>query len=733
MNQDESFHLIGSKQSYFNTNENDSNSHLDTNNLDDFCDPFPKNTTELSQLIEIIRYAVDQSMNIVITDIDGYILYVNSSCYELIHYQPDELIGVHTKIFNAGYHSGDFFKEMWETILSGEIWRGDVKNRKKDGNHVWVRMRIIPILSESGTPYQFVALREDITEKKEMEFQLALKDKQLSALTKYSYDVVGIIDHLGVITYQNPAFERVLGYKTTDTLGSNILTYLDEKELAKGKTLLNKFAKVTDVPINRQIRIKHKNGTMRWCDVALTNYLNDPHIQGIVFNIRDITKQKESSEIVNQIAYFDFLTGLPNRRHFEDLLKDTLQNAESSNRRVALLFLDLDGFKTINDTLGHEIGDGLLIKVAQRISRGFEKKAIIGRLGGDEFSIIIPNMFDFKYLHKFASSLVRIFNRPFIVEDFELNVSASIGISIYPLAGKDMKTLLKHADVAMYQAKKEGKNHYQLYSPSMDLNGYKAFLLKNDLKKALDEEQFFVVYQPRVNPNTHKLMGCEALIRWNHPIFGLVSPLEFIPYAEETGFIIPLGEWILTSVCSQAKEWQRQGLQPIKVSVNISAIQLLHPNFAKNVKNILKESGLEPEWLELEITETVLLNKEDQALKALEKLSSMGFTIALDDFGTGYSALNYLTKYKFDVIKIDRSILKNIPNDGESYEVANAIVRLAQTLKKKVVAEGIETSVQLALVAKMGCDEFQGYICSKPAEVDIFKKFLEDGKWNYKK
>lgn len=558
-------------------------------------------------LNEKIRYAVDQSIKVVITDVKGYILYVNENGCEMNGYQPKELIYKHTRLFNADFHPKEFFTEMWEAILAGKVWSGDVKNKRKDGQLFWVHMNIIPLLDEQGNPYQFIALREDITERKELEIEYSKKTYQLS--------------------------------------------------------------------------------------------------------------------------YYDYLTGLANRRHFEEQLHHALQKAKSTNRRMAIMYLDLDGFKNINDTLGHEMGDFLLQKASQRLKDTFGKKAFIGRLGGDEFALIIPNMYNLKYLHKLASTMIRAFSRPFIVGDFELFVSASVGISIYPLAGMDMKTLLKNADVAMFQAKKEGKNNFQIYHPAMDENGYKKFLIKNDLIKAINENQFFVVYQPRVRPFSYEIIGVEALIRWNHPKFGHVSPLEFIPYAEETGLIIPLGTWILTNVCSHIRAWQVQGLPPVKASVNISAIQLLQPNFVGTMKAILTETEIDPKWLELEITENVFLNKEEQAIKTLEKLNEMGISIALDDFGTGYSALNYLIKYKFDVIKIDRSILKDIPNDRESYEIANAIVKLAQKLNKTVVAEGIETPSQLALVEKMGCNEFQGFICSQPVKETEMKQFLLDGKW----
>lgn len=693
--------------------------------------PISSDQNDLLSLNEKIKYAVDQSIELLITDVTGKILYVNKNCCKMNGYTPDELIGKHTSLFNACYHPKKFFTDLWRTILSGNIWKGDLQNKRKDGSLFWIHMSIIPLLDENGRPYQFVALREDITERKEMEFQLVQKDKQLIALTKNSYDVVGIIDRFGIIKYQNQAIERVLGYKPSETLGTNILDYVDKSDHAKGRLLLKQVASHPKTPIRTQYKVKHKDGSLRWYDVVHTNYLGDPYINGIVFNLRDFTEQMEASEKAHQLAYYDYLTGLPNRRLFEKELEQALQKAKTSNRRIALMYLDLDGFKNINDTLGHEVGDILLKKVSRRIENTFEKKAFIGRLGGDEFSLLIPNMYNLKYLHKIASSMIRLFSQPFVIGDIELFVSASVGLSIYPLAGKNMKTLLKNADVAMYQAKKEGKNNFQVYNPSMDENGYKKFLLKNDLKKAINEKHFFIVYQPRVIPTTHEIIGVEALIRWEHPKFGPISPGEFIPYAEETGLIIPLGTWMLKEVCNQVKEWQNQGLKSIKASVNISALQLLKPNFVETILSILEETQLEPQWLELEITETVLLNKEDQAIETLEKLSNLGITIALDDFGTGYSALNYLIKYKFDVIKIDRSILKDIPYDEESYEIANAIVKLAQKLKKTVVAEGIETPCQLALIEQMGCDEFQGFIFSKPVKEFQMKQFLIEGKAHY--
>lgn len=422
-------------------------------------------TSEAAQILinEKTVYAVNQSMNVVHTDLSGNILYGNQNIYKLTLYKPEELLGKNTRIFNAGYHPKEFFKEMWKTILSGKVWRGDVKNRRKDGEIIWVRMIITPLLDEMGNPYQFIALKEDITEKKEMEFKLAQKDKQLSALTNNSYDVVGIVDHTGNIGYLNPAFERLLGFSLNESINSNIESYLDSVELPFEQGILYKLLEYPAVTIRCQTKFKHKDGSHRWCDVAFTNYLDDPHIHGIVFNLRDITKQKEATDKINHLANYDHLTGLPNRRFFENQLKKTLEKATQRNKQVAILSIDLDGFKKVNDTYGHEIGDYLLKMVAHRLSCFFNGKAFIGRLGGDEFAVIIYRFKSLAELNHDTSLLVTSISQPFQVDSHSVQVSASVGISIFPNDGLEMKNLLRKADTAMYKAKKEGKNHHQFF------------------------------------------------------------------------------------------------------------------------------------------------------------------------------------------------------------------------------------------------------------------------------
>lgn len=441
------------------------NRHTQEDFITDYehTDGFPTLNPEQALINEKTVYAVNQSMNVVHTDIYGNVLYGNQNIYDLTLYTPEELLGGHTRIFNAGYHSKEFFKDLWDTILSGKIWRGDIKNKRKDGEIIWVRLIITPLLDDNGKPYQFVALKEDITEKKEIEFQLAKKDKQLSALTSNSHDIVGVMNKDGEITYTNPAFERVLGFTVSEALHSNIIDYIDKEDISLEKSLLQKIMENPNDSIRYQSRLRHKDSTYRWCEVVFSNYLEDPYIQGIVFNIRDYTKQKEANDIIKHLANYDYLTGLPNRRYFESQLEKALNNAKIKNESVAIISLDLDGFKQVNDTFGHDTGDILLKRAGQRISCVFPEKGFIGRIGGDEFLSFIPSP-DLEIVNQIARSLVDTLSNPFIIDEHTINITASVGISMYPESGTDMRSLLKNADSAMYEAKKTGKNSYRFFS-----------------------------------------------------------------------------------------------------------------------------------------------------------------------------------------------------------------------------------------------------------------------------
>jgi diguanylate cyclase (GGDEF)-like protein/PAS domain S-box-containing protein len=677
-----------------------------------------------------INSVIQTEAKILVSDIDGFIIYVNEICSNMLGFSQEELIGENLRIFDSGYHSNEFFKNMWMTIKTGERWKGEIQTKKNDGSTAWNFLSIFPIPDKDGQPYQFLTLWSDISERKRVEFKTAHKRNQLSYLAKNSSDVIGIFDKNGIVTYINPAVERILGFTVLERIGSNTFNYIDEEYLSEAQRLVEELIKTPGKSFRIELKLKHKKGHSVWCEVNCTNHLNDSLIQGIVFNYRDITEQMKYAEEINQMAYFDYLTGLPNRRNFEKQLNEELEIAREKNLNIALLLLDLDGFKHLNDSLGHEVGDQLLKDVSSRIKNSIHDQAFFGRLGGDEFVLFFNDAQNFSEIHKEAKKLVSLISEePYNLDGFEFFISASIGVSIFPHSGENLISLLQNADMAMYRAKNNGKNQYQFFSPTMNITNNKEFMLRNDMKKAIANDEFVIFYQPRFNPMTDRITGTEALLRWNHPAWGWISPNEFIPLAEETGLIIPIGEWLIRRVCYQIKEWQLEGLDTQKISINISSLQLLKSNFVEMVSFILEETSLNAQFIEFEITESVIIDKEVQVLKALTQLIELGISISLDDFGTGYSALNYLRKFPCDTVKIDKSLIDHIQTDIGNYEIVAAIINLCQKLKKSVVAEGVETDEQLSLLKNLSCNEIQGYIYSKPIDELLYKAKIKMGKW----
>jgi diguanylate cyclase (GGDEF)-like protein len=447
-------------------------------------------------------------------------------------------------------------------------------------------------------------------------------------------------------------------------------------------------------------------------------------------NARKITRSKKIDEEMKRMAFFDYLTRLPNRRYLENQLRKEILRAKGNKTSFALMLIDLDEFKYVNNSFGHSIGDQLLEDFSARLRDSYSHDEILCRLDGDEFIILMLGIFSLEEIHKHAGKLVSIINeKPFTVRGNDFFITISVGVSVYPYSGESVDLLLKNADMAMFRAKSNGKNQYQIFSPTMNLFTYKQFTLRNDSKRALVNNEYSIFYQPRFNPITNELTGAEALIRWNHPRWGLVSPDEFISMAEESGLIVPIGEWMLKMVCRQLKSWQMDGLPIKKVSINISSLELLQSNFIEMVSSILKENNVDPKWIEFEITERMIIDKEEKALKTLMSIKKLGISIALDDFGTGYSAINYLWKFPCDIIKIDKSLIKDMQVHSASYEVVAAIIALCKKLKKKVVAEGVETTEQLELLQKLACEEIQGFLYSKPVKEQRFSQYLKQGKW----
>jgi len=468
----------------------------------------------------------------------------------------------------------------------------------------------------------------------------------------------------------------------------------------------------------------------------------DDKVSAIVSNISD---HKKATEEVKYLAYHDTLTNLPNRYMFNDRLERAIAHAERGKQLLAVLFIDLDNFKQINDTIGHRAGDHLLQSVANQLMISMRKtdsisrlstgasdysEHVVARVGGDEFIILLTDIKNIQDPAKVAQRILNVLSEPFIIGSQEVFMTASLGIAVYPLDGKDIDTLLINADVAMYQAKNRGRNNFQYYSESMNKFAFERFTIENKLRKAMDQNEFMLFYQPQIDISTGEMIGVEALIRWLQPDLILVKPGEFIPLAEQTGLIIPIGEWVLRTACAQNRVWQKAGLKQMRITVNVSGIQFSQDNFVKTVSGVLSDTGLDPKYLQLELTESSVMKDSQNNIMKLHALQALGIQVAIDDFGTGYSSMNYLKRLPLSTLKIDYSFIKDLATSSVDQAIVNAIVSLAHSFDLKVIAEGVEQRQQLAFLRECGCEGVQGFLICPPINpaglVDFIKreKFL---------
>ena len=456
---------------------------------------------------------------------------------------------------------------------------------------------------------------------------------------------------------------------------------------------------------------------------SIPQYINN-EIVGRVFSFRDVTRRKQMEEQLFLQATCDPLTGLPNRILLRDRINQEIKHAKRQHSKVAVLFFDLDRFKLINDSLGHNIGDLLLQEASQRLKKCIREEDTLARWGGDEFIIVLRNIDFREQIIPSITQCQEILAESFYIDHHSITMTSSVGVSFYPMDGKSTTVLLKNADAAMYTAKADGRNNYRFYTPHMNDQAVEHLAFANDLRKALDDNEFFLLYQPLIDLKTQRIISAEALIRWSHPVRGLVSPLDFIHVAEETGIIQFIGEWVLKTACEQNKLWQKKGLGPIKVAVNVSGIQFKQNNIVQVVSSALSDSGLEAKYLDVELTESSIMGNNHIYIATMNELKKMGVGLVIDDFGTGYSNLGYLKRFPVNKIKIDKSFVRDISRDEDDKAIVQAIIAMAQQLKLRVVAEGVENKEQLNFLQTHNCDEVQGYYFSPPIKSEEFEELL---------
>jgi diguanylate cyclase (GGDEF)-like protein/PAS domain S-box-containing protein len=541
-------------------------------------------------------------------------------------------------------------------------------------------------------------------------------------LAKIAFDSASegimIIDTNGNIVGINKGFTEITGYSEVEVLGTTPSVFQTGRhELWHSLTSEGKWSgEITNYRKNGEKYHEWLNITVvRNSEYKITHYVG-------VFS--DISEIKESQNKLNELVNHDPLTGLPNRRLINQLFEKSINHARRENHKIAILFIDLDRFKAINDSLGHTIGDKLLLEVSKRIKQAIRHNDVVGRLGGDEFLVIMDNLLNPEDASIKAKNILSVLHTEFLIEGKELYISASIGISLFPDDGEQVDSIIKAADIAMYQVKNNGKNNFCFYSDDLSTEVVERFNLENQLRRALERKQFEVYYQPQMSLISGEIIGAEALVRWNHPEFGLVSPDKFIPLAEETGIILLIGEWVLTQAAMFAKQWVKEGSSLQKIAVNVSGIQIIQSNFADTVYGVLVETDCNPSALEIEITESTIMQNTEHVIDTFNRIKTMGVSLAIDDFGTGYSSLSNLKRLPLDKLKIDRSFVCDLPHDQDDAVIAKAIYAMADSLGFTVVAEGIETIEQEKFLKEIGCQEAQGYLYGKPTNADNFAKLI---------
>ena len=678
-----------------------------------------------SAQIRKLSRAVEQSPNtIIIADANGIAEYVNPRFCAVTGYAAEEALGKKLHLHQSGRADKEVYDEIRSTIKSGQVWRGELNSRSKLGKMYWEDVVISPIFDDQGNITNILSEQIDITSRKQIEEQIRLFEKVFANAN----EGIMISDANNRIVATNPAFTEITGYTMEEVIGKNpnILSsgQMDADFYDRMWSSIQATGKWQGEVVDRR---KDGNIYAEW--LSISALLDDSgRLTHYVALIADISERKAAEERMVYLAQHDVLTGLPNRMLFQDRLQQAIAFAERQRTSVALLFMDLDRFKDVNDTLGHHVGDLLLQEVTRRIRHCVRGSDTVSRQGGDEYVIMLPNLDDLGDIMQVVNKLIESIANPYELEGHIVHVTTSVGVSVYPQDGADIETLIRNADTAMYQAKDAGRNGYRFFTQEMNHTIARRVGLENKLRGAINRNELLIHYQPQVDLLSGQVVAAEALVRWQHPEDGLTSPAEFIRVAEECGMIVALGEWVLNEACRQNQEWRTLGLRKIVMAVNLSPLQLHDRRLMEIISAALDSSGMPSEALELEITESAMLKNSEQAIAMLNNISRLGIRISIDDFGTGYSSLSHLKKFPVDMLKIDQSFVRDLSIDRDDAAIVSAVISMAKSLGLHVIAEGVETDEQLQFLEKLDCDFIQGFYFSKPLTADEFRKLLESGR-----
>jgi diguanylate cyclase (GGDEF)-like protein/PAS domain S-box-containing protein len=663
---------------------------------------------------------------IAITDNQAVIQWANPAYSRLTGYSLEETVGNRIReLTDTGEQKHEFFTALWQTILDGKVWRGELVNQRKNGTNYHEEVTITPIRSGNHEITHFIAVKQDITERKLTEEHL----REAAIVMSNTHEGVLITDTTPKIIAVNDAYTNITGYSAAEIIGKN------PSILSAGRESKSFYRDMWQEIVERgywqgEVWNRRKNGESYPQLLAISTVYDDHQLPVRYIGVfSDITQMKENQAQLEFMAQHDPLTRLPNRALIEKLLKQELEHAHRRNKGGGVLFIDLDHFKPVNDSFGHLVGDELLCAVAQRLSLRLRKGDQLGRLGGDEFILLLSMLNDPQDAAVVARDFIAALNEPFQLADgHEIFIGSSIGISLFPQNGKTVTELMKNADAAMYLAKENGRNQFSFYTSELNADAKNKLTLENDLHRAILHNEITLHYQPKVDLHSGRIVGAEALCRWQMQDGSWTPPDQFIPIAEKSALILHLGNWVIEQSCRQIRRWLDDGLHDICIAINISARQFLNGNLDIQLLQAFEHHGIAAHHLEIELTESMLMQEPKRAIEIMHKLKLLGVKIALDDFGTGYSSLGYLSRFPIDSLKIDQSFVRGLFTEHDNAAIASAIIGLAHKLKLKVIAEGVETKEQLAFMRSHHCDELQGYYFSNALTANEFAKMVRSGK-----